>query len=196
MDHRQKAPFQQSPQQQRKPKKILVLKTIPLKVKQVASTMDETPQEQTNIVHPRTTLIPIRWNSHITDMQASFLFFLRNKLYVDVTLVCEGRYLQCHKLILSIGSEHLKNMLQHLPSNNPTISLEDYNYREIIKLIEYMYGNEIIISHDELPELLYAAKRLRVRGLCETDTYRKLIEQLTIQSNIEKRVEMEVLKRE
>ncbi|XP_076754535.1 uncharacterized protein LOC143425533 isoform X2 [Xylocopa sonorina] len=161
---------QQQQQQQRQPK-TLVLKTIPLKVKQVAPTTIKMPPRQTtqgiphNIVHQQPTEVCLRWNSYHSNMQNSFPSLLDTEQFVDVTLACEGRSLKCHKMILSACSDYLADLLRENPCQHPIILMKDLKFWEVEALVKFMYRGEVNVAHDKLPQLLNAAEALQVKGL-------------------------------
>ncbi|XP_031827522.1 uncharacterized protein LOC116424786 isoform X1 [Nomia melanderi] len=161
---------QQQQQQQRQPK-TLVLKTIPLKVKQVAPTTIKMPPRQANqglphnIVHQQPTEVCLRWNSYHSNMQNSFPSLLESEQFVDVTLACEGRSLKCHKMILSSCSDYLADLLRENPCQHPIILMKDLKFWEVEALVKFMYRGEVNVAHDKLPQLLNAAEALQVKGL-------------------------------
>ncbi|XP_076643121.1 uncharacterized protein LOC143353572 isoform X2 [Halictus rubicundus] len=161
---------QQQQQQQRQPK-TLVLKTIPLKVKQVAPTTIKMPPRQPNqglphnIVHQQPTEVCLRWNSYHSNMQNSFPSLLDSEQFVDVTLACEGRSLKCHKMILSSCSDYLAELLRENPCQHPIILMKDLKFWEVEALVKFMYRGEVNVAHDKLPQLLNAAEALQVKGL-------------------------------
>ncbi|KAL2715981.1 hypothetical protein V1478_013657 [Vespula squamosa] len=164
------APSPQQQQQQRQPK-TLVLKTIPLKVKQVAPTTIKMPPRQSsqgmpqNVVHQQPTEVCLRWNSYHSNMQNSFPSLLDSEQFVDVTLACEGRSLKCHKMILSSCSDYLADLLRENPCQHPIILMKDLKFWEVEALVKFMYRGEVNVAHDKLPQLLNAAEALQVKGL-------------------------------
>ncbi|XP_071582645.1 uncharacterized protein [Temnothorax nylanderi] len=166
------APQQQQSQQQQQASqpKTLVLKTIPLKVKQVAPTTIKMPSRQTNqgphnVVHQQPTEVCLRWNSYHSNMQNSFPSLLDTEQFVDVTLACEGRSLKCHKMILSSCSDYLADLLRENPCQHPIILMKDLKFWEVEALVKFMYRGEVNVAHDKLPQLLNAAEALQVKGL-------------------------------
>lgn len=164
-------PQQQQQQQQSRQPKTLVLKTIPLKVKQVAPTTIKMPPRQVNqglphnVVHQQPTEVCLRWNSYHSNMQNSFPSLLDTEQFVDVTLACEGRSLKCHKMILSSCSDYLADLLRENPCQHPIILMKDLKFWEVEALVKFMYRGEVNVAHDKLPQLLNAAEALQVKGL-------------------------------
>ncbi|KAL0122053.1 hypothetical protein PUN28_007085 [Cardiocondyla obscurior] len=157
-------------QQQGSQPKTLVLKTIPLKVKQVAPTTIKMPSRQANqgphnVVHQQPTEVCLRWNSYHSNMQNSFPSLLDTEQFVDVTLACEGRSLKCHKMILSSCSDYLADLLRENPCQHPIILMKDLKFWEVEALVKFMYRGEVNVAHDKLPQLLNAAEALQVKGL-------------------------------
>ncbi|XP_058798988.1 uncharacterized protein LOC131668654 [Phymastichus coffea] len=165
-----------SSSQSQRPTKTLVLKTIPLKVKQIAPTtikvpaaMRPSPAQQhalPQVVLPQPpTEVCLRWNSYHSNMQHSFPSLLDSEQFVDVTLACEGRSLKCHKMILSSCSDYLAQLLRENPCQHPIIIMRDLKFWEIEALVKFMYRGEVNVTHDKLPQLLNAAEALQVKGL-------------------------------
>ncbi|XP_043272614.1 longitudinals lacking protein, isoforms H/M/V-like isoform X2 [Venturia canescens] len=162
------APTGQHRQQQ---PKTLVLKTIPLKVKQVAPTTIKMAPRQPNVGVPQNILpqqsteVCLRWNSYHSNMQNSFPSLLDTEQFVDVTLACEGRSLKCHKMILSSCSDYLAALLRENPCQHPIILMKDLKFWEVEALVKFMYRGEVNVAHDKLPQLLNAAEALQIKGL-------------------------------
>ncbi|XP_076654286.1 uncharacterized protein LOC143359861 isoform X2 [Halictus rubicundus] len=162
---------QQQQEQQQQQSNTLVLKPIPLKVKQVAPTTVKMPPRQPNqglphnIVYQQPKEVYLRWNNYHSNMQNSFPSLLNSEQFVDVTLACEGRSLKCHKIILSSCSDYLAELLRENPCQHPIILIKDLKFWAVKALIKFMYCGEVNIAHDKLPQLLNAAETLQVKGL-------------------------------
>jgi len=116
-------------------------------------------------------LLHLKWSHLGNNFIESVKLFRRSNLFCDVTLAANESQISCHKVVLSSCSEVFRNMLtQH--SNNqvlhPFIHLVGVSTRCINNLITFMYESEIIISQEELPELLMVASNLKVKGLSQS----------------------------
>ncbi|XP_011301826.1 broad-complex core protein isoforms 1/2/3/4/5 [Fopius arisanus] len=160
-----------APSSQKNSSKTLVLKTIPLKVKQVApTTIKMLPKQPSvrmpqNVVPPQPAEVCLRWNSYHSNMQSSFPTLLDSEEFVDVTLACEGKSVKCHKIILSSCSDYLAALLRENPCQHPIILMKDLKFWEVEALVKFMYKGEVNVAHDKLPQLLNAAEALQVKGL-------------------------------
>jgi len=116
-------------------------------------------------------MLHLKWSHLGNNFIESVKLFRRSNLFCDVTLAANESQISCHKVVLSSCSEVFRNMLtQH--SNNqvlhPFIHLVGVSTRCINNLITFMYESEIIISQEELPELLMVANNLKVKGLSQS----------------------------
>ncbi|XP_065212800.1 uncharacterized protein LOC135840283 [Planococcus citri] len=107
----------------------------------------------------------IKWNSYQINMQNTLPLLLDGDKFVDVTLACEGKFLKCHKLILSACSIYFDELLSQATSQYPIIFMKDMKFWQIQAIIEFMYRGEVNIAQERLSSLLAAAEALRVKGL-------------------------------
>lgn len=93
--------------------------------------------------------------------------FYCSQTFTDVTLACDGNFVKCHKLILSVCSSYLEKLLTEAEaeSPHPIIILVGIKLTEIKQLLEYMYKGEVILSAQEFPGFLKAAEALFVKGI-------------------------------
>lgn len=50
----------------------------------------------------------LRWNNHQPNFISVFTALLTDETLVDVTLACEGKHLQAHKVVLSACSAYFQ----------------------------------------------------------------------------------------
>ncbi|XP_043233802.1 uncharacterized protein LOC122387555 isoform X1 [Amphibalanus amphitrite] len=112
----------------------------------------------------------LKWNNHQTNLQRVFARLLRNEIFTDVTLACEGHALQAHKLVLSACSSYFEHLFTMHPDKAPLVILKDIKYEDIKAIVEFMYQGEINISQEQLPSLIRTAETLKVKGLAEVST--------------------------
>jgi len=109
----------------------------------------------------------LRWNNHQSNLISAFYDLRAGEDFVDVTLACEGRSLQAHKVVLSACSPFFRDLLKTTPCKHPVIVLKDILYNDLVALIEFMYQGEVRVKHNGLPSFLRTAEVLQVRGLTE-----------------------------
>ena len=97
------------------------------------------------------------------------MFFPQNA-YSDVTIACDGKVFETHKLVLSTCSEYFANIFKSTGSNasnnmHPIIILNDVKPSQIEALLNYMYIGEVNVLQSELGGLIKAAEYLKIKGL-------------------------------
>ena len=110
--------------------------------------------------------IDINWDDH----SKSFINQLSNDaeqdVLKDVTLACaEGKCIRAHRLILSIYSEYFQEFLSKCTTSEPTILLPDIELQDLETLVSFMYTGKVNITEENLPNVLKAATKFKIRGL-------------------------------
>ncbi|GAB0097927.1 hypothetical protein DMENIID0001_136120 [Sergentomyia squamirostris] len=100
-------------------------------------------------------------------MGSAFSEMLSGERFVDVTLVCEGHRIQCHRIVLAACSHFFEDLLKDLPPGQyPVIILpRDVKYWMIQALLEFMYQGEVNVTEDGVEELRKCAEFLQIRCL-------------------------------
>lgn len=112
----------------------------------------------------------LRWNNYQSTLQHVFHKLWMAGTFVDVSLVVEGRRLDCHKVVLSACSSYFEQILRdHSSHPHPLILLHDLPYSAVEALVTFMYRGEVNVSQEQLAALLKVAETLRVKGLADTN---------------------------
>ncbi|KAK4300927.1 hypothetical protein Pmani_026916 [Petrolisthes manimaculis] len=113
----------------------------------------------------------LRWNNYQSTLQHVFHKLWVSGTFVDVSLVVEGRRLDCHKVVLSACSSYFEHILRdHSNHPHPLILLHDLPYSAVEALVVFMYRGEVNVSQEQLAALLRVAETLRVKGLADSAT--------------------------
>lgn len=86
-----------------------------------------------------------------------------------MTLSCEGRFYNVHRLVLSICSDYFDAVLEHTPCKHPYIILKDVKAEDLEALLSFMYLGEVSITHNDLERLIKTAEQLCIKGLAVPD---------------------------
>lgn len=54
----------------------------------------------------------LKWNNFQSNLATGFHDLLQEEMMVDVTLAAEGKFLQAHKIILSVCSPYFKDLFK------------------------------------------------------------------------------------
>ena len=110
----------------------------------------------------------LRWNDFQQCIKSTFQGLRDEKDFMDVTVSCDGEQVKAHKAVLSACSDTFRNLLKKNPARYPVIVLWGVLPRDLTSILNFMYNGEVNVKQDHLNSFLAVAKRLRVRGLCQT----------------------------
>ena len=111
----------------------------------------------------------LRWNNYKSNLIQVFAQLLDKESFVDVTLTCETKSIQAHRMVLSACSPYFQTVLKESDCSHPVIILPGVQGYELRAIVDFIYKGEINISQEHLPDLLRLAEELKIRGLTEVD---------------------------
>jgi len=107
----------------------------------------------------------LRWNDFERNISEAFREIRDDKDFFDVTLVCEEKQIQAHKIILSACSPFFKKVLLSHHHEHPLIYLMGVKYKDLKAVLNFMYHGQVNVAHDELNSFLQVAEDLKIKGL-------------------------------
>ena len=114
----------------------------------------------------------LKWDDFQKNVTKSFMNLREEKDFFDVTLVTDDEKCLCaHKVVLATSSAFFKNILRRADHSMPMIYLSGVEYKELNKLIEYIYHGEINILKEDLDKFLGVAEKLKIDGLISGENY-------------------------
>ena len=112
--------------------------------------------------------ININWDDHSEIFISQMSNDMEEDILKDVTLACaEGHCIRAHRLILSIYSEYFQEFLSKCTTSEPTVLLPDIELQVLEKVLSFMYTGKLNVTEDNLPNILKAATKLKIRGLVD-----------------------------
>ncbi|XP_067123775.1 myoneurin-like [Centruroides vittatus] len=114
-------------------------------------------------------LVQFKWNDQQTDLAKTFHNLFTKEAMLDVTLVCEGKTLKAHKILLSASSPLLETLFLENPSQHPIVIVPDTKYSELQTLIDFIYNGEVSVSREILPSVLRAAAALQIKSFLSVE---------------------------
>ncbi|GLV41358.1 broad [Carabus blaptoides fortunei] len=107
----------------------------------------------------------LKWNNFHCSLVNAFESLQSSEDLVDVTLMCEGRNVKAHRVILSACSPYFRNLFKETPCQHPVIILKDVLHCDLLAILQFMYQGEVLITQDGLASFLKTAELLQVSGL-------------------------------
>ena len=113
----------------------------------------------------------LRWNEFEKKYAESFRQLRDNEYFTDVTLTTEGHSVKAHRVILSACSTYFHAILKSMsPWQHPVLMLQDVKPQDLNALMDFIYFGQVQMSQDSLQPFLKIAERLKIKGLCETNS--------------------------
>ena len=100
----------------------------------------------------------LRLNEFERNVKTSWRELQIEKDFCDVTLACEDKQIQTHKIIISSSSPVLKNILKLNQNPHQLIYLRGVKYKDLQNLISFMYQGEVNVAEKELANFLEVAQ--------------------------------------
>ena len=110
-------------------------------------------------------LLCLKWNDFEHSVSSAFNTILEEKDFLDVTLVCENKQVEAHKVIIAACSPFFKSILRRNPHQHPLLYLKGVHYDDLVSVLHFMYKGEVKIAQEQLNSFLSVAEDLQVKGL-------------------------------
>ncbi|XP_044754414.1 protein tramtrack, beta isoform-like isoform X3 [Coccinella septempunctata] len=112
----------------------------------------------------------LKWNNFHSNLSSGFHELFEAADMVDVTLAMDGKFLQAHKVVLSICSPYFKEMFKVNPCKHPIVILKGVGHEHMKDILEFMYLGEVSVLRENLTSFLRTAELLQVKGLTGDDS--------------------------
>ena len=115
----------------------------------------------------------LKWEKHLKNLARAFHCHRNEGHFCDVSIACEDKVIEAHKLVLSASSLVLNKILKKYPHPHPLIYLKGIRAVDMNALLEFVYCGEVKVSQDQLKPFMEAAEELMVQGLTGDSTAKK-----------------------
>nr|XP_021201318.2 protein abrupt [Helicoverpa armigera] len=105
------------------------------------------------------------WNAHKKNICHGLSSLQQNGEFVDMTIAADGHLVKVHQVIIALASPYIKELISSAQCPHPVIFLNKISYTTLCALLEYVYTGEVLVSIENLNELLEAGKELHIKGL-------------------------------
>ncbi|KAK7065947.1 hypothetical protein SK128_000248, partial [Halocaridina rubra] len=114
-------------------------------------------------------MLSLSWNNHSSTFCHMLSMLRGTERYTDVTVACEGKFYEVHKLVLASCSDYFLKMFENTPCKHPIVVLKDIHGKDIEALLSYMYDGIVSVAQNDLARLINAAEVLQIKGLAVPD---------------------------
>lgn len=108
------------------------------------------------------------WDDYRESMTESLKSLVQDQEFVDVVLHTEGRTLKAHRVFLSACSLYFSTVLRGTkPWQQPILFLPNIPYKDLEKILDFVYHGSVEVSRSSLASFLYSASILQINGLVD-----------------------------
>jgi len=106
-----------------------------------------------------------------TNIRTIWQNLQKEKEFCDMTLACEGKVIQTHKVIISAISPILRNILRLNTNKYPCIYLRGVKFKELENLLNFIYQGEVCIEEEDINSFLEVGKDLQIKGMASVQMH-------------------------
>ena len=106
---------------------------------------------------------------HSAALVASLNIMLQDEILLDCSLICDGRMIRAHRVILSASCGYFRTAFTSFPSSacqNTAIIINDISFHDLKTIIDFIYEGDVGIERSRIPSLLKSSQCLQVKSLC------------------------------
>ena len=119
------------------------------------------------IVMSPTDSFSLQWNGFGSHLSEALKDIREDKDLFDVTLACEDKQIEAHKLILSACSTFFRSLFKLNPHNHPLLYLRGVKFKELVGILNFVYLGQVSVAEEDLNSFLAVAAELKIRGLTQ-----------------------------
>jgi len=109
----------------------------------------------------------LKWEKHQESLDNTFQALRRDGHFCDVTIACDEKAIEAHKLVLSATSSVFNTILKKHSHPHPFIYLKGAKAVDMDAMVEFMYCGEVKVRRDQLKSFIETAEEFRLQGLCQ-----------------------------
>jgi len=111
----------------------------------------------------------LKWDKHLKNLARAFHCLRNEGHFCDVSIACEDKVIEAHKLVLSASSLVFNKILKKHSHPHPLIYVKGIRAVDMDALLEFVYCGEVKVGQSQLKSFIEAAEELVVHGLTGAD---------------------------
>ena len=112
----------------------------------------------------------LKWQNFEYNLSSAFQELREDSDFYDVTLACDDRHVEAHKVILSACSSFFRDLLKKYKHPHPLVYLKGVKYSQMVSLLNFIYQGEVNVAQEDLSSFLSVAEELKVKGLTKYES--------------------------
>ena len=106
----------------------------------------------------------LQWNDFKENAIQAFGSLREDNDFADVTLACEDKQMEAHKVILAKSSPFFENLLRRNNHNHPLIYMRGVKSDDLLAILDFLYCGDANVYQGNLDSFLAIAEELHLKG--------------------------------
>ncbi|KAJ0175404.1 hypothetical protein K1T71_008563 [Dendrolimus kikuchii] len=111
------------------------------------------------------TKFSVSWESYQKNICNGLSALQQRGEFVDMTLAADGHHVKVHKMVMSLVSPYIKELISSADCAHPVIFLNQISFKTLCAILEYIYTGEVLVEKENLNSFVIAGKALHIKGL-------------------------------
>merc|ERR1712130_573623 len=107
----------------------------------------------------------LKWQNFEFNLANAFQDLRSDVEFFDVTLACDDKQIDAHKVVLSACSSFFREILKKYKHPHPLVYLKGVKFSQIVALLNFISQGEVNVAQEDLSSFLAVAEDLKVKGL-------------------------------
>ena len=107
----------------------------------------------------------LKWEKFSQNVSSCFKNLREDLDFTDVTLACEDRQFEVHKVVLASGSAFFTELFKNNKHSHPFVYMKGIKAHNLETIIDYLYNGEVTILRGDLNAFLNVAYEMKILGL-------------------------------
>lgn len=111
------------------------------------------------------TKFSVSWDAYQKNICNGLSALQQRGEFVDMTLAADGHHVKVHKMVMSLVSPYIKELISSADCAHPVIFLNQISFKTLCAILEYIYTGEVLVEKENLNSFVLAGKALHIKGL-------------------------------
>lgn len=111
--------------------------------------------------------LSVSWDAYQNSICRGLSTLQQRGEFVDMTLAADGHMVRVHRMVMSLISPYIKQLIASADCQHPVIFLNQVSYKTLSSILDYAYTGVVQVPNEELNAFIVAGKALHIRGIVD-----------------------------
>ncbi|XP_013187151.2 uncharacterized protein LOC106132330 [Amyelois transitella] len=109
--------------------------------------------------------VSLSWDAYRSNVCRGLSSLQQTEEFVDMTIAADGHFVKVHQVMLALASPYIKELISSIKCPHPVLFLNKISHTTLGLILEYIYTGQVLVSLENLTDLLVAGRELHIKGL-------------------------------